>query len=946
VPELLALQEALGERYRLGGELGRGGMATVYRARDEKLQRDVAVKVLAPDIAVMVGVERFAREIDIAAGLQHPGIVPLFDSGHSGNVFFYIMPLVTGESLRDRLGREAQLPVDEALAIVRDVADALSYAHSRGIVHRDIKPENILLSGDRAMVADFGIARPVSAADGRRLTERGIAVGTPAYMSPEQAGGGDQIDGRADTYALGCVLYEMLAGEPPFTGRTAQAILARQLQERPPSLQVVRPTVSLALQEVVERALAKVPADRFPSATQFAAAAVSAVRSGSASGGQAVAAPRTIRSRSAVLGALLVAAAGAAAWMVTHRLPPADPNRVVVYPLSSPGPGVASGTGEQVALMLGSALEHTAPLTWKDGQGLLGAGADARIAAAVARRAARRAGARYYLDGAVVRSGDSMTVIIRLHDAVADSLVQESASGSVESTTAPQLALRAVARILPLLLPPNGRVDLSYLEGRDAAAIADWLQGEREYAHSQYVAAMDHMTRALGRDSAMGVAALKGAQAAAHLEDYAAARRLVEIALHLDRQLPPHHLALARGLLFYVDGAADSALAAFDAARALDTTWSEPWMWRGETYYHLMPSVPDLDSLAERAFAGAVRIDARFAPALFHLAEFAARRGSAARARELLASFRSVSPDSDWTFQLELTVRCAAEGPDRIDWPAAVRRASDRVVTVARILGAGARYPSCSRRALESVLAFDTISSADHVTFRWSALKGLDYQTIAEGRPRRAAALLDSALANGMPSAAGLDVLNVIAGATTLESRGVATIASLAKPFNQMRTVRLWYFAMWEFYRGDAARLDSVVQALRVFTDSTGAGADRLVAAGAAARLAVLRGDTAAAIRLLEQLRPASALGDLTWDLWEAAAVERLLLAQLLLATGDFAKAIEVAELFDSPRSQIHLLYLPASLQIRLRAAAGLGQSARRDRYRDRLLALGRRDLL
>ncbi|MEE8362404.1 MAG: serine/threonine-protein kinase, partial [Gemmatimonadales bacterium] len=216
------IRSALEGRYTIKTELGRGGMATVYLAEDVKHHREVAVKVLHPELGEILGKERFLREIEIAAGLSHPHILPLYDSGEADGFLFFVMPLADDESLRERLDREKQLPIDDALRIAREVADALSYAHSHGVVHRDIKPENILLSSGHAVVADFGIARAVSAAGGDRLTETGIALGTPSYMSPEQAAGEQDLDGRSDLYALGCVLYEMLGGQAPFTGPTAE----------------------------------------------------------------------------------------------------------------------------------------------------------------------------------------------------------------------------------------------------------------------------------------------------------------------------------------------------------------------------------------------------------------------------------------------------------------------------------------------------------------------------------------------------------------------------------------------------------------------------------------------------------------------------------------------------------------------------------------------------
>ncbi len=244
MPELLdRLKTALADRYAVQEEIGAGGMATVYLAEDLKLHRKVALKVLRPELAAALGPERFLREIEIAAKLHHPHILPLHDSGEVDGFLYYVMPYVEGESLRDRLNREKQLPLDDALQFAREVADALSYAHSHDVVHRDIKPENILLEAGHAVIADFGIARAVTAAGGERLTETGVSIGTPHYMSPEQAAGSEELDGRSDVYSLGCVLYEMLGGSPPFVGTTAQEILTRHATDPVPSIRPARATI-------------------------------------------------------------------------------------------------------------------------------------------------------------------------------------------------------------------------------------------------------------------------------------------------------------------------------------------------------------------------------------------------------------------------------------------------------------------------------------------------------------------------------------------------------------------------------------------------------------------------------------------------------------------------------------------------------------------------------
>jgi serine/threonine protein kinase/Tfp pilus assembly protein PilF len=260
------LRSTLAGRYQVEREVGRGGMATVYLAQDLKHGRPVALKVLHPELAASLGSERFLREIQIAARLQHPHILPLYDSGEANTLLYYVMPFVEGESLRDRLTREKQLPIEDAVKVGRDVAAALDYAHRHGVVHRDIKPENVMLHEGEAIVTDFGIAKAVSAAGGESLTQTGMAVGTPAYMSPEQASGDREPDGRSDIYSLGCVLYEMLTGSAPFMGPTVQSIIMKRFTEPVPSVRATRSTVTAELEQVVSKALAKDPTDRFQTA--------------------------------------------------------------------------------------------------------------------------------------------------------------------------------------------------------------------------------------------------------------------------------------------------------------------------------------------------------------------------------------------------------------------------------------------------------------------------------------------------------------------------------------------------------------------------------------------------------------------------------------------------------------------------------------------------------
>jgi serine/threonine-protein kinase len=305
------LRQGLADRYDMERVIGRGGMATVYLARDLRHHRPVALKVLDPELAAVLGAERFLGEIKVTANLQHPNLLPLFDSGEAGGLLFYVMPFVEGESLRARLDREKQLPIDEAVRIATALAAALDYAHRHAVIHRDLKPENVLLHDGQPLIADFGIALAVQQAGGQRVTQTGLSLGTPQYMSPEQATGDRAIDARTDVYALGAVTYEMLAGEPPHVGNSVQAIIAKLMTEEPRALTALRHTVPEHVGDAVHRALEKLPADRFATAKEFADALA----------GRAPAANGTMATRRARGPTAIQAAARARIARLVRRLP-------------------------------------------------------------------------------------------------------------------------------------------------------------------------------------------------------------------------------------------------------------------------------------------------------------------------------------------------------------------------------------------------------------------------------------------------------------------------------------------------------------------------------------------------------------------------------------------------------------------------------------------------
>ncbi len=429
------LGAVLGDRYQIDRELGRGGMAIVYLARDLRQEREVAVKVLHPDLTAVLGAERFRREIHVSTSLSHPHILPVYDAGEIGAALYYVMPYVAGESLAAKLHREHQLSVADAIRITCEVAMALDYAHRRGIIHRDIKPENILLDAEgHAIVADFGIARAISASGEEKLTQTGITLGTPAYMSPEQAMAERDIDGRSDIYSLGCLLYEALAGHPPFVGPTAQAVIARQMAGVVPSLTVVRGTIPEEVEDVVMIALAKVPADRFGTAAEFAEALEAAGgttglartttrRSPMYATRQQRARRKTDTRRRWVIGAVvaLVLASGLVAWRMRVRaslaalgaLPGLPPQRIAILYFDDLSSGrtmapLASGLTEELIAQ----LTHVGPLDVVSRNGV----AQFRDVAVSPDSAARALGAGTIVRGSVEPVGDKVHVAVRLID--------------------------------------------------------------------------------------------------------------------------------------------------------------------------------------------------------------------------------------------------------------------------------------------------------------------------------------------------------------------------------------------------------------------------------------------------------------------------------------------------------------------------------------------------
>ncbi|MBX9927735.1 MAG: serine/threonine protein kinase [Gemmatimonadaceae bacterium] len=448
------LRSALADRYAIEREVGRGGMATVYLARDLKHARNVAIKVLDPELGAVLGVERFLAEIRVTANLQHPHLLPLFDSGEAGGLLFYVMPFIEGESLRARLDRERQLSVEEAIRIGTALADALDFAHGHGVIHRDLKPENILLQAGHPVIADFGIALAVSNAGGSRVTQTGLSLGTPQYMSPEQAMGERTLDARSDQYSLAAVIYELLTGEPPHTGPTPQVVLSRLLTESPRSVRTTRAAVALSTDAALTRALSKAPADRFASVRAFADALRESAR-------PAEDRPASRRGLAVLAGVTLIAVISALAWFARPRAAVLDPQTIALLPATTTGADAAA-----MALRFSDAVvQSTATLGWVT---VKSAAAPAASDAAAAEEA-RRAGAAVAVVPVIRSAGSALELGVRVLDAKTGAVVHQAVTATlpVSATTVEvQRAAEPVtvavgfitARELGAIALPSGRM--------------------------------------------------------------------------------------------------------------------------------------------------------------------------------------------------------------------------------------------------------------------------------------------------------------------------------------------------------------------------------------------------------------------------------------------------------------------------------------------------------
>jgi serine/threonine-protein kinase len=648
------LQETLQGRYRLDRELGRGGMATVYLARDLRHDRAVALKVLHPDLAAALGPERFLHEIRIAAGLQHPHILPVFDSGTNASggadQLWYTMPYVEGESLRQRLDRERQLSIDDTLRVAGQVLSALHHAHTHGVIHRDIKPENILLQGDQAVLADLGIARAISAAGPERLTETGLSVGTPAYMSPEQAAGERELDSRTDIYSFSAVLYEMLTGELPFSGHTAQAIIARKLTESPPSIRPLRDTVSPALEQAVTRGLARAPADRYRTAAEFADAL--AVRGAAADRDRPSSWRRWRRLIGAGVGVTGALFLGSLFRNRDGANPALDASVVAVAPFDVLDPKLELWR-EGLVDLLSRNLDGAGPLRTVAPTVVVRRWSG-RADPETARELGRRTGAGLVLYGSMLSTGpDSIRVQATLLDVARGNTIEEwelrDRTDRVDRLTDSLTirVLQGLGRSRP------GGVRLAGYGSRSLPTIKAFLQGEQHLRRSEWDSALVYYERAIALDSTFSPALRRASSALGWLRT---GHDSLSNAYSLRAGIHNHGLPLRDSLVIAWDSLFASLLDAGPLGRQADSSWparldrlfvmadqltqrypSDPEVWNllGEAGNHLgaMAGRPYREQLA--SFDRAIALDSAFAPAYIHPIEFSARSGTAAMRKYL-----------------------------------------------------------------------------------------------------------------------------------------------------------------------------------------------------------------------------------------------------------------------------------------------------------------------
>ncbi len=629
-------------------------MATVYLAHDVKHNRKVALKVLKPDLAAVVGAERFLREIEVTANLQHPHILPLFESGEADGFLFYVMPYVEGESLRGRLEREGALPITDATRLLREVADALAYAHSRDVVHRDIKPDNVMVSGRHATVTDFGVARAVSEAAGHQaLTTVGMAVGTPTYMSPEQATADPDIDHRADIYAYGVLAYELLTGTPPFADRTPQQILAAHLTEEPKHLSVVRPEIGQELADVVMRCLAKEPADRWATADEIVHRLETLTTPDT--GTQAIRGVSRKPRRLGIAALATMAIVAIIGFGVFGRRAGPDTavssTSVVVFPFTVQGSPDVQYLGEGMVNLLATGMDGAGDLRTVDPRAVMARveqQALERITPLEASRVARELGAGLFVLGDIVQAGENIRVDAALYDQQAES--KPISSGTVDGD--PDDILAMVDQIATqLLVSGAGRASrvtqVAAVTTASLPALKAYLEGESRFRAGLFGAAVEAFQEAVAADSQFALALYRLSIAAEWALRPDIANIAAEAAVrHADR-LSDHDRRLLEALLASRRGDDETAERMFRAVVGIWPQDVEAWFQLAEVQFHYGPIHGRSISESREGFERVLAFEPDNAVSLIHLQRIAARAADVTTVDSLGRRILQLNPEGD-----------------------------------------------------------------------------------------------------------------------------------------------------------------------------------------------------------------------------------------------------------------------------------------------------------
>ncbi len=945
------LQAALGSTYQVERELGGGGMSRVFVALEPKLGRRVVVKVLPPDMSAAVSIERFQREIQLAASLQHPLIVPLLTAESSGDLLYYVMPYIEGDTLREHQAREGAFSIVQTVRIMRDVADALASAHRQGIVHRDIKPENVLLAHGHALVTDFGVAKALSRSTGPGpLTTVGVALGTPAYMAPEQAAGDPNVDSRCDLYALGVLGYEMLTGQPPFTGITPQQVLAAQLTEPPPPVSRARPDIPPALAHIIMRCLEKEPGNRWESAT-----ALVGVLEGMATPTGATA-PLIVARRQvrrwwpvAMIGAGVVLAAIAAwfGWRASARSAvPISATRVAVLPFTVHGSGDLAYLGDGMVNLLGTSLDGAGDLHTVDARTLLGTLArtglkpiDPQSGEAMA----ARLGAGLYVLGDIVKVGDSLHIDASLYNGATP-----VARGSVEGVSEQLFGL--VDRLATQLLAnratgPGTRVtQIAAVTTSSLPALKAYLEGEHEFRAGHFEQAAEGFQRAVAADTMFALAYYRLSIANEWLVHSDEARLAAEQAVRHANRLSDHDRQLLQALLAGRHGDPVDAERRYRAIVGTYPDDLEAWIQLGEVQFHYGPLLGRGSAPSREAFGRVLELDPDNVAAVIHLARIAAMEADRVELDSLVERMTRLNPAGDRLLEVEV-IRAFATGDsaDRERVLDRLNRESD-VLTPQSVLS-GVLYPKDRSHAerLIRVLVNPQRSAEAHALGH----ELLAYRAVSRGRWHEAQAelaVVDSFdRAGAIEHGALLAVLPFIPTSradleqwrTRLQRWNAAAVQPAATATGYYATnngthahLRLYLLGAVNARLGDDA---AALQAARELEHLPGVPFATAIAIdlahGIRGQVAWRHGRAAEALAELEQAHMRAGYEPGVASPFFSEAVERFLRAAALEATGRREDALQIYGSFKDYSLYDLIYFAPASLA-RARILEQLGRPA------------------